>query len=87
MKAGRFAIGGAKIEEVKANRREKEIRRPRGDPGRDAVAFAEREKKLDQEVHRENENDRSRNAREHASARISNSEWSGDTNDYEASPR
>jgi hypothetical protein len=46
MKAGRFAVGSAKIEEIEANRSEKEIRRPRRDPGRNPVAFAEREEKL-----------------------------------------
>ena len=87
MKAGSFAVGSAKIEQIKANCSEKEIWRPGRDPGRDAVTFAEREKKLDEEVHRENEDHRSRNAREHAPARVSDSERGRDTNHYQARPR
>ncbi len=45
-----------------------EIRRPRGDPGRDTIAFAKREKEMREKVHRENEDDGGGNAGKNAAA-------------------
>jgi hypothetical protein len=46
MKAGRFAVGSAQIEQIETDRGEKNVRRPSRDPGRDAVAFSERQEKV-----------------------------------------
>ena len=61
MKAGRFPVGSTKIEQIETDRSEEKVRHPGRDPGRDSVAFAEREKKMDKKVHRKNEENRRRN--------------------------
>jgi hypothetical protein len=63
MKAGRFAIGGAQIQQVETNGHEKNVWCPGRDPCRNAGAFAERKKKVNQKVHRKNKKNRSRNTR------------------------
>jgi hypothetical protein len=62
MKAGRFPVGSAKIEQIKADCGKKKIGCPRRNPWRDTVAFAECEKEVGEKVHGKNENHRSRDA-------------------------
>jgi hypothetical protein len=57
MKAGRLAVGSAKIEQIKTDRSEEKVGRPPCHPWRDAVALAQREKEVREKIHRENEND------------------------------
>ena len=59
MKAGRFAVGSPEVEQIEADRGKKKIGRPRRHPGRDTIALAEREEKMSEKIHGENENHRS----------------------------
>ncbi len=73
MKARQFAIGGAQVKQTQADRAKNNVRRPATDPRRDAVTFAERQKKMGQKIHREDEKNRARHAGENAAARETNS--------------
>src|SRR5438477_11572029 len=87
MKAERFAIGSPKIEQIDTDRGEKNIWRPSRHPGRDAIAFAEREEKMSEKIHGENENDRGCDTGQNAATRIANSKRGCDADDNKSGPR
>ena len=87
MKAERFAVGSAKIEQIETDRGEKNVWRPSRHPGRDTVAFAEREEKMSEKIHGENKNDRGRDAGQNAATRIADSKRGRDTDDNQTGPR
>ena len=86
MKAERFAVGSAKIEQIETDRGEKNIWRPGGHPGGDAISFAEREEKMSEKIHGENKNDRGRDAGQNAATRIADSKRGRDTDDNQTGP-
>ena len=88
MKAERFAIGGAEIQKVQTDDRESEIRGPSRNPGRDMVAFAEREKEMGHEIGVEKDkDDRRRDAAQNAASRITDPERRRDEDNDQTSPR
>ena len=87
MKTGGFAVGGAQIEQIEADRGEKKVRRPGRHPWRNAVTFAEREKQVHQEVHRKDEKNRCGDTRQNPPARIADSERCSDADNNQAGPR
>src|SRR5262249_24960515 len=87
IKAGWFAIRGAEIKQVKPDCRKKDVWCPCGDPSRNPVAFAQRKKKMDEEVHREHENHCRSNTRQNAATRVPDSKRHRDTHHDQAGPR
>src|SRR5438477_10037366 len=74
LKAQPFAIGRAQVKQIKADHRENKVRRPGRHQRRNPVAFAEREKKVSQKIHREYKNDRTSDAGQYSTTRITDAE-------------
>jgi hypothetical protein len=87
MKAERFAVGSAKIEQIETDRGEKNVWRPSRHPGRDAISFAECEEKVSQKIHGENKNHRGRDTGQNAATRIADSKRGRDTDHNQTGPR
>src|SRR5205807_1246030 len=87
MKAGRLAVGSAKIEQIETDRSEEKVGRPPRNPRRDAVALAQGEKEVGEKIHRENENDRSGHAGKNTAARVTDPEWRRNADHHETGPR
>src|SRR5712692_11332449 len=87
MKARRFTVGSTQIQQIKTDNGENEIGRPGGDPGRDPIAFAKREKEMGEKIHRENENDGGSNAGKNTAARVTDAQRRGDAHHHQTFPR
>src|SRR4029453_13527240 len=86
MKTWGLAVGRAQIEQIEANRGEQKIWRPGRNPWRNAVALAEREKQMHQEVHRKDEKNCPCDPRQNPPARIADSERRSDADDNQTGP-
>jgi len=88
MKAGRFAIRGPEIQQVQAEYGERDVRRPRGDPGGNVIAFTKREKKMGKQVAvKKNQHNGYRDAPEHATPGIADAQRPSHENYDQTRPR
>src|SRR5437667_7036819 len=87
MKAGRLAVGSAKIEQIETDRSEEKVGRPPCNPRRDAVALAQGEKEVREKIHRENEKYRSGYAGKNTAARVTDAKRRRNADHHQTGPR
>src|SRR5438876_2848474 len=87
MKAGRLAVGSAKIEQIENDRSEEKVGRPPCNPRRDAVALAQGEKEVPEKIHRENEKYRSGHAGKNTAARVTDAKRRRNADHHQTGPR
>src|ERR1700693_3174700 len=87
MKAGRLAVGSAKIEQIETDRSEEKVGRPPCNPRRDAVALPQGEKEVREKIHRENEKYRSGHAGKNTAARVTDAKRRRNADHHQTGPR